>query len=462
MEKHYPYNRIMEDKLEQLPNADVNQLWEGMHAILDEKMPQKKDKRRVFGWVFTSKGMFLLAAASIVPVCYIAFSSLGASKSIPEHKLSQQNTITNPSAQPVLKTTTNSGEKEELTSHTASTSPASNNNGTEKADTHSTTYTALNFKKEDNAQLATSGSSTKLNPLDNGVKTGKAIRINTTSFASQGGMPHATAAHSGLTTKPTESQNVNLLSNKELYTASINPLSSVINNTVSSLDIAGSDARSATSPLKDLLKQQKKAAAKGIEQVEKGPYVGLLVGADLSSIHFKAMRTGANKGIVAGYAFTKRWSIESGLFWNDKNYFGDGSFFRPDGFTAPADFKMDAVSGKNELYEWPINVKYTIIPKKHGLFVTAGISSYFMSSERYDYEYEQNGVAGKSYSSFKNETKDWFSVANFSLGYRYKIANGASLRFEPYVKLPIKNIGVNNMPVVSTGLNIGFTKQLFK
>jgi hypothetical protein len=462
MEKHYPYNKIVEDKLEQLPGADVDQLWEGMHAILDKKMPQKKDKRRVFGWVLTSKGMILLAAAAFAPLCYIAFTALGTSKPTPEHKLSQQNTITNPSAQPVLKTTTNSKEKEELTSTNAGISPASTPNRTEKADAPTTIYTALNFKEAGKARLTAPGSLAKTNAQNSGVQSGKAIRNDNTSFAGQEGNTPSTAANSGLTTEAIEGQQVNALSNKELYTASISPIALELNNAVSSLEMAGSDAVTATSPLKDVLKQQKKAAAKGIEQEEKGPYVGLLVGADLSSIHFKAMRTGANKGIVAGYAFTKRWSIESGIFWNDKNYFGDGSYFRPDGFTAPAGFKMDAVSGKNELYEWPINIKYTIIPKKHGLFVTAGISSYFMSSERYDYEYEQNGVAGKSYSSFKNETKDWLSVANFSLGYRYKIANGASLRFEPYVKLPIKNIGVNNMPVVSTGLNIGFTKQLFK
>jgi cytoskeletal protein RodZ len=462
MEKHYPYKRIIEDKLEQLPGADVNQLWEGMHAILDEKMPQKKDKRRVFGWVLTSKGMFLLAAASFVPLCYIAFTALGTSKSTYDHKLSQQNTITNPSAQPVLKTTTNSEEKEERTPNNVSSSPAFDNKGTEKAATPTTTYTALNFKKEGNAQLAAPGSATKTNVQDNGVQTGNATRNDNISFAGREGNTPATAAKSNFTTKAREDQKVNVLSNKELYTASISLHSLEINKAASSLEMAGSDAVTATSPLKDLLKQQKKAAPKEIEQEEKGPFVGLLAGADLSSVHFKAMRTGANKGIVAGYAFNKRWSIESGIFWNDKNYFGDGSFFRPDGFTAPAGFKMDAVNGKNELYEWPINVKYTIIPKKHGLFVTAGISSYFMSSERYDYEYEQNGVTGKSYSSFKNETKDWFSVANFSLGYRYKIANGASLRFEPYIKLPIKDIGVNNMPVVSTGLNVGFTKQLFR
>jgi len=59
-----------------------------------------------------------------------------------------------------------------------------------------------------------------------------------------------------------------------------------------------------------------------------------------------------------------------------------------------------------------------------------------------------------------NETKNWFSVANFNIGYTHKLGDIGSMRVEPYLRLPIKNIGVGNMPITSTGLNIGFTKTL--
>jgi hypothetical protein len=84
-----------------------------------------------------------------------------------------------------------------------------------------------------------------------------------------------------------------------------------------------------------------------------------------------------------------------------------------------------------------------------------------MRSENYDYEYLQNNQpGGHNYLSYKNATKDWLSVANFSLGYTHKLGSMGSIRVEPYLKVPIKNIGVGNMPITSTGLNIGFIKKL--
>jgi hypothetical protein len=84
-----------------------------------------------------------------------------------------------------------------------------------------------------------------------------------------------------------------------------------------------------------------------------------------------------------------------------------------------------------------------------------------MRLENYDYEYMQNNQpGGHNYLSYKNETKNWFSVVNFSLGYTHKLGDIGSIRVEPYLKLPIKNLGIGNMPIMSTGLNIGFTKTL--
>src|ERR1044071_7580053 len=66
MKKHHPYNKIIEKKLEQLPVADTDLLWNEMHLILDEKMPQKKEKRRFFLWFLFSNGFLLLTISAII------------------------------------------------------------------------------------------------------------------------------------------------------------------------------------------------------------------------------------------------------------------------------------------------------------------------------------------------------------------------------------------------------------
>ena len=60
MKKRHPNRSIIERKLEQLPLADVDHLWNDMHAILDKKMPQKKERRRVIGWLASREGLLLL------------------------------------------------------------------------------------------------------------------------------------------------------------------------------------------------------------------------------------------------------------------------------------------------------------------------------------------------------------------------------------------------------------------
>lgn len=84
-----------------------------------------------------------------------------------------------------------------------------------------------------------------------------------------------------------------------------------------------------------------------------------------------------------------------------------------------------------------------------------------MRSENYDYEYTQNNQpGGHNYLNYSNQSKDWFSVVNLSLGYTHKLGASGSLRVESYFKMPVKDVGVGKMPITSTGLNIGFVKKI--
>jgi len=66
MNKHHPYKNIIERKLEQLPAADADNLWNDMHSILDKEMPQKKERRRFIIWFVSNKGLLLLTIGLFV------------------------------------------------------------------------------------------------------------------------------------------------------------------------------------------------------------------------------------------------------------------------------------------------------------------------------------------------------------------------------------------------------------
>jgi hypothetical protein len=45
--------------------------------------------------------------------------------------------------------------------------------------------------------------------------------------------------------------------------------------------------------------------------MRKGFYAGIMFGVDMSSVHFQLAKSGATTGFIIGYAFNKKWSIES-------------------------------------------------------------------------------------------------------------------------------------------------------
>ena len=415
MNKRHPYNNIVEGKLRQLPGADADHLWKDMHAILDKNMPQKKERRRVIAWLFNDKGLLFLATASII----IAVSSL--------FFLSPKENSTDS----IKKIVTVSPDKF-IEDEAAKTSEAS---------------------KENTWPANESDSKTK----------------NDLSATAPGTFSHMSI--NNFTTKQTIKQSEKYISKNQLGQS----IQATISNDKEHPHIApfglmtihkdfsiatnyNKEKLSLSQPLKPVANKMKAIMR---DNNKNGFYAGIISGVDLSSIHFHAARTGATKGLIIGYAFNKKWSIESGLFWDKKRVYDDGSYFNPPGYTATSGITIVAVNGKSRLYELPLNIKYTIISGKHSLFVTTGLSSYFMRLENYDYEYLQNNQpGGHNYISYKNETKNWFSVVNFSIGYSQKLGDIGNIRVESYLKLPAKNLGTGNMPIMSTGLNIGFTKPL--
>jgi hypothetical protein len=440
--KRRPYSHVVERKLEQLPGVDADHLWNDMHAILDKKMPQKKERRRFIAWLLTGKSLFLLGLASVVTLTGFSLFFLSA-------KENASVAIDNP---PHLHKANKSGDNgTRISSHYVKQ--------------NITGVTSI-YQTQKRKEKITASST----PATEG-------NINGNSFGAQQISKHTTS----YTTKNPYSRRIQSFkyitkTDKKIKGEIVSPDVVAIHSTgEANFDITGDNSNSiqrgsliaTNKEQKDSSFQQQKGSAVNTAKMntgardKKGFYAGIVSGVDLSSIHFQSVKTGAVKGLIIGYNFSRKWSIESGLLWDKKRFYDDGRYFSPPGYTPTSGTRIVAVNGNSRLYEWPINVKYTIIPKKHSLFVTAGMSSYYMRSENYDYEYVQNNQpGGHNYLSYKNESKNWFSVANISIGYTHKLGDIGSVRLEPYLKLPFKNLGAGNMPIMSTGLNVGFTRTL--
>lgn len=189
-------------------------------------------------------------------------------------------------------------------------------------------------------------------------------------------------------------------------------------------------------------------------------YAGILVAPDLSLVKFQPVKgVGNSFGLLVGYSFNRKWAIETGASLDTKKYYSEGRYYKKEGYVPPTDTLTD-VNGVCHMIEVPINLRYNLGQgPMMKWFVTAGLSNYFMSKQSYAYGYQSNGSVWTDDYTYKKPAQYWFSIVNLSLGYEQKLGKAGELRIEPYVRLPLSGIGLGSLPIMSTGVNIGFTHR---
>lgn len=213
----------------------------------------------------------------------------------------------------------------------------------------------------------------------------------------------------------------------------------------------------------DVTKNDAPTSNKNKKQKDNFFYAGVFAGPDISNVKSQAIKNyGANMGIILGYQLNKKLSIETGLDWDKKYYYSDGQYFNTGKIYLPANTKIAYVDGNCKMIEIPLNIKYNFKSSgKATWFSVLGVSSYFMKQENYDYTIISTGQPYPYSKSYNQSSKFLLSALNVSAGYNRSLGKVAKLRVEPYVKIPLKGIGIGSLPITSVGVNIGITKKIF-
>jgi hypothetical protein len=194
----------------------------------------------------------------------------------------------------------------------------------------------------------------------------------------------------------------------------------------------------------------------------KGPYAGLIAAPDLSTI--KGQRVsgiGYSAGAIVGYTLNNHWQIEGGVLWSRKKYYTDGKYFNKKGAGVPDYVNVLSLDGGCEMLEFPVVARYNFSQKKNTFFGSAGLTSYLMKKEDYDYK-AQAGASGTPYEGYREYDRSGdhlFANLQLSAGYNFSLSSKLNIRIEPYLKTPLKKIGIGKMPVTSTGLYFAITRD---
>lgn len=175
---------------------------------------------------------------------------------------------------------------------------------------------------------------------------------------------------------------------------------------------------------------------------------------------------GNNIGLTLGYYLTDKLSINTGFIYSNRfywskahNYFfqqpANTPVFYPGSFAAPP--PIDYVNGASNIWELPLTLRYDFAHhNKTKFFANAGLSSYFMMKQTYIYflHSNQNQLAYKI--SDNQQVNYWFGIADISVGFEAEIGKGFSFQAEPFLKLPLRNMGMEDLKLTSYGFLMTF------
>jgi hypothetical protein len=177
---------------------------------------------------------------------------------------------------------------------------------------------------------------------------------------------------------------------------------------------------------------------------------------------------GNNIGLTVGYYLTNKLSVNSGVFYTNKFYWASGHKTGNSNYasgptmignvtTAAAPPPIDFINGSANIWELPLTLRYDFAKnEKTKFFVNAGFSSYFVMKQTYIYFFH-NGMRPLAYKIYDDEQINyWFKVADISLGFETEIGKGFSFQAEPFFKLPLKNMGKDNLKLNSYGFLLSF------
>lgn len=188
--------------------------------------------------------------------------------------------------------------------------------------------------------------------------------------------------------------------------------------------------------------------------------VGIVASPDFSSAGSLAnfSSPGYKIGAMVSYQLSSRISLSTGLIQSDVRYRADGNDYNP-----PPDYwqygiSADEIMARCLILDIPIRMQVEFLQlSRSRFFATAGVSSYIMLNENYRFRYDRDDTDLAQEWDAKTGTRHLFSNSGFSVGYEHDVNPNWSLRVEPFVQVPISQVGWGNVDLYSAGTMVALT-----
>ena len=402
-----------------------NEAWDKMELLLNQYLPQKKDKPRFCFWWL----------AALIPIGLVASYFLINNHTVRSPDESQNRTI----------------DKKEK----------NNSNTSIKILTHE-----INMKATDHRDVSVSSSPSKIIKEKNQI-TGSAEPLQKPDQNNQflGKRPSKKSYGKQITTGTR---------NGDIETVSQNPTANHNGDIVASRNdeskyenkekITINDATSAkyTPVTKDKTPDTFSKAVTKNKKRKDQLYITFSSGIESSGTGIDKLGTSQPVyGTGLQYSRNKIF-LRAGLLVTQKLYSArDKDYNRKPG-TWMSNVMFNNIDANCKVIEIPMSIGYTIINnKKSAVYVTGGSSAYFMKKEDYQFYFKNtSGNDTTRNANFTNNSSHYFSSINLTVGIEKKISNMLSLSAEPTLKIPVSGIGFGKIKLYGTGVLVTVKTRL--
>jgi hypothetical protein len=185
---------------------------------------------------------------------------------------------------------------------------------------------------------------------------------------------------------------------------------------------------------------------------------GILASSDLNGVNssFQQSKIGSNFGATFSVTFAKKWTISTGAVYAIKPYLTNF-----DNYHSTYQFGTDPTSvyANCRMLDIPLNINYQVYHlQANSITLGTGLSSYFMLREDYRFNYASSYSANwpTGYSVI-NKNHNILSVLNLDATYTHQINSKFGVTVQPYLKVPLADVGASQVRLQTTGVALGFS-----
>ena len=187
--------------------------------------------------------------------------------------------------------------------------------------------------------------------------------------------------------------------------------------------------------------------------------LSVLAAPDINGVSsFQESKVGTNAGLLFSAGLFKKFTISTGVLYSDKPYL---TAF--ENYHTQYQFPVNPVNvaANCQMLDIPVNIGYQIYNKhQNKISIGTGLSSYIMLHQSFTFNYANPYNTGPSNFSAPNGSGYFFGVLNLNATYERQINSKVGLSFQPYLKLPLTNIGYSQVRLQTTGVAVGLTWNL--